>query len=562
MVTKPLLRVENTMIKNINPRNESIIKINDNKMITTSSLSNEIKKTNNIGSCISDNNRLSNLHYQKKHFAISTFHFEPSEQKEINLIKYSPPVERITLPYKYHETIEVNDHFLILKSPRVFNHSISIKNQPIINEKQDTELMLIDKTSTPETNTFKEFNLKRSSNRFSNFILEIKSTHEKGIRYLKSIFNKNKNEKFCVTFKKEIEIPIKHEETRSSEVITYKNTASTQKVENNLSTLKSSQAKLAEQLKKIETDKENEIKADEERIRQEAESSMIQKASISKINDENKTKSSDTQFEFNDKLEWNDDTNNIQDSLQKKITDRLVSLAIPSTRQLDKLLVDKTDMMPINRLLKDMDSLNEREIKLSSSNESLSSDSSGYKSDISRSSNETQKSFTPQKKLRANLLSPKEEMNPNEQSGIESKKYGSPQKNIPLASTQVSKENIVSSSSHANTHTMTARKNTVKTKVINRRTVGLEQTQAEKMARLTKGYSTTGYIHPSRRAQPTNAEKEQKIKQFDEQISKLLAMREEAQAMLDTTTKEEKAVNQLIIETKNDVAALKHKLKA
>ncbi|UBX50673.1 hypothetical protein LDO51_07775 [Providencia alcalifaciens] len=550
------------MIKNINPRSESIININDNKTIATSSLSNKIKKTSNIGSCIPDNNRLSNLHYQKKHFAVSTCHFEPSEQKEINLIKYSPPVEKITLPYKYHEAIEANGHFLILKSPRIFNHSVSIKNEPLINEKQDAELMLIDKISVPETNVFKEFNLKRSSNRFSNLILEIKSTHEKGIRYLKNIFKKNNNEQFSVTFKKETETQKKHEITKENNVITYRNTASTQKVENNLNTLKSLKANLAEQLKKIETDKKNTIKADEEKIRKEAASSIIPKISISKKIDENKTKNNNNEFEFNDELEWNDDTNNIQDSLQEKITRRLVSLATPSTHQLDKLLVDKTDMKSINRLLKDMDSLNERESKLSSSNESLNSDSSGYKSDISRSSNETQKSFTPQKKLRANLLSPKEEMNPNEQSGIESKKYGSPQKNIPLASTQVSKENIVSSSSHANTHTMAARKSTVKTKVTNRRTVGLEQTQAEKMARLTKGHSTTGYIHPSRRAKPTSAEKEQKIKQLDEQISKLLAMKKETQAMLDTTTKEEQAVNQLIIETKNDVAALKHKLKA
>ncbi|WPA92460.1 hypothetical protein QS795_001380 [Providencia zhijiangensis] len=387
------------MIKNINPRSESIININDNKTITTSSLSNQIKKAINIGSCIPDNNHLSNLHYQKKHFAVLTCHFEPSEQKEINLIKYSPPVEKITLPYKYHEAIEANGHFLILKSPRIFNHSVSIKNEPIINEKQDTELMLIDKTSATETNVFKEFNLKRSSNRFSNLILEIKSTHEKGIRYLKSIFNKNKNEKFCVTFKKGIEIPIKHEKTRSSEVITYQNTASTQKIENNLSTLKSSQAKLAEQLKKIETDKENEIKAGEERIRKEAESSMIQKASISKIKDENKAKSSDTEFEFNEELEWNDDTNHIQDSLQKRITDRLVSLAIPSTRQLDKLLVDETDMKSINRHLENMDSLNKIENQLYSSNESLNSNSSSHYSNNSSDSGYLSENTKAQKKI-------------------------------------------------------------------------------------------------------------------------------------------------------------------
>ncbi|HHR6080445.1 TPA: hypothetical protein ACS7ZY_002839 [Providencia alcalifaciens] len=366
------------MIKYINQISKNITNINDNKMTAASSLSNEIKKTNNISSCVPNNSRLSNLNYQKKHFAVSTCHFEPSEQREINLIKYSPPAEKITLPYKYHEFNEANSHFFTLYQPHILNHQTSMEKNLFISKQKETDMTLINKASDQQVNSFKDFKLNRSSSRFSNLILEIKSTHEKGIRYLKNIFNKNKNEKFCVAFKKVIETPIKHEETRASEVITYQNTASTQKVENNLNTLKSSQATLAEQLKKIETDKKNEIKADEERIRKEAESYMIQNTSMSKIKDENKTKSSNTEFEFNDELEWSDETNNIQDSLQEKITGRLVSLAIPSTHHLDKLLVDETDMKPINRLLKDMDSLNEREIKLSSSNESLNSNSSSY----------------------------------------------------------------------------------------------------------------------------------------------------------------------------------------
>lgn len=386
-------------IKNTNQRSESITNINDNKMITTSSLSNEIKKTNNISSCLPNNSRLSNLNYQKKHFAVSTCHFEPSEQREINLIKYSPPAEKITLPYKYHEFDEANFHFFTLYQPHILNHQTSMENNLFISKQKETDMTLINKASDQQVNSFKDFKLNRSSSRFSNLILEIKSTHEKGVRYLKNIFNKNKNEKFCVAFKKVIETPIKHEETRASEVITYQNTASTQKVEHNLNTLKSSQAKLAEQLEKIATDKENEIKADEERIRKEAELYMMQKTSISEIKDENKTKSSDIKFEFNDELEWNDETNNIQDSLQEKITDRLVSLVIPSTRQLDKLLVDKIDMKPINRLLNDMDSLNEREIKLSSSNESLNSNSSSHYSNCSSDSGYFSEDKKAQKKI-------------------------------------------------------------------------------------------------------------------------------------------------------------------
>ncbi|HGN0869215.1 TPA: hypothetical protein ACKROV_002470 [Providencia alcalifaciens] len=579
------------MIKNINPRSESIININDNKIITTSSLSNKIKKTNNIGSCIPDNNRLSNLHYQKKHFAISTCYFEPSEQKEINLIKYSPPVEKITLPYKYHEAIKVSDHFLILRQPHIFEHSISIQNKPFISKQKDTDMTSINNASDQKINVFKDFKLNRSSSLFSNLILEIKSTNEKGIRYLKNVFQREKNETHCIVFKNG-EISITDKAKIARQVLAKQHDIKqTSTILNDLTyTYQQEKSDFYNNYKFLL-----------------GEINLIE-GKINKIIMENAKLSgkSSGPYKYYNQFK-NINFIDLIDS-PKSSDDRIKSIQVilsQMTSTVRMLEHEYSSFQSVNDNKFKTEQLNNAEsVKKASlsSNDSLNSDSSGYKSDISRLSNETQQLFASQRKPPVKLLPRREEMGPNEQSSIESKKNSAPQRNISLAIPQVSsrysslnkslnqkkkdiddllnsfnsdekpsltkgniksnKDNLGSSTSHTYTRIAAEKKSTAKTKVTNRKIVGLEQTQAEKMARLTRGHSTTGYIHPSRRAQPNNAEKEQKIKQFDEQISKLLAMRAEAQAMLDTTTKEEKAVNQLIIETKNDVAALKHKLKA
>ena len=121
---------------------------------------------------------LSSESYNKINFAIQNSEFHESAQPVLNQLPYSPPVEKLLLPYTYHE----DD---LVSSSDIFKNSIEIKNDSLISEKKDTELMPLNKISTTETKVFKDFRLNRSAGRFSNLILEIKSTHEKGIRYLK-----------------------------------------------------------------------------------------------------------------------------------------------------------------------------------------------------------------------------------------------------------------------------------------------------------------------------------------------------------------------------------------
>ncbi|MFS4413155.1 hypothetical protein [Providencia sp. T47] len=136
---------------------------------------------------------LSSESYNKINFAIQNSEFHESAQPVLNQLPYSPPVEKLLLPYTYHE----DD---LVSSSDIFKNSIEIKNDSLISEKKDTELMPLNKISTTETKVFKDFRLNRSAGRFSNLILEIKSTHEKGIRYLKNILKKNNNEELCVKF--------------------------------------------------------------------------------------------------------------------------------------------------------------------------------------------------------------------------------------------------------------------------------------------------------------------------------------------------------------------------
>lgn len=106
--------------------------------------------------------------------------------------------EKLLLPRDFKICPESQDNIEI---PRPHcNTNIEQKENSSMSIKQDTKLMSIDKINTPETKFLTDFNLNRSAGRFSNLILEIKSTHEKGIRYFKNIINKNKKEELCVKF--------------------------------------------------------------------------------------------------------------------------------------------------------------------------------------------------------------------------------------------------------------------------------------------------------------------------------------------------------------------------
>ncbi|QPE17876.1 hypothetical protein IMQ36_01595 [Providencia rettgeri] len=136
---------------------------------------------------------LSSESYNKINFAIQNSEFHESAQPVLNQLPYSPPVEKLLLPYTYHE----DD---LVSSLDIFKNSIEIKNDSLISEKKDTELMPLNKISTTETKFSKDFHLNRSASTLSNFIFKIKSIHEKSTRYLENKLKKNNNEELCVKF--------------------------------------------------------------------------------------------------------------------------------------------------------------------------------------------------------------------------------------------------------------------------------------------------------------------------------------------------------------------------
>ncbi|AXH63128.1 MULTISPECIES: hypothetical protein [Providencia] len=81
----------------------------------------------------------------------------------------------------------------------------------------------------------------------------------------------------------------------------------------------------------------------------------------------------------------------------------------------------------------------------------------------------------------------------------------------------------------------------------------LKQTQAEKMDKLAKGNSSTGYIHPSRRNKINNSIKIEKINHLDRQIAGLKALKREYQEMAVMTSTHEKKIEQLVLEAQQSI---------
>lgn len=534
MVTKPLLGITLAMTININStlKNEKLINTNDkaSPQIKSLSLSTEIRKATNIGGYKTDK-----PNYQKQYFAMPTCHFEPCEQREVNQLKYSPPVEKITLPYKYHEKIETHDQFLILKAPRIFNHTVSRKNDSFTSKKQDTELMSIDKISTPETKTFKDFHLNRSASRFSNLILELKSTHEKSIRYLKNKFNKNNNEEPCVKFeigktkiidkaaiakKSLIKQHEKINDAKATSNIIY--TTQQQKLDlcNNykilldeINIVESKANVLIMESSKDENQSKYHELFEESNIIDMINSSELTNCRLKEINDIfNEMKSVIKMLEdyideseSNEKLAWDDydinshslsnETPNTQNkkTIKQDSSQYIIDNAIHIINKLNLDIISENTKNELNEFFND--NRQSSTSNLYSSNESLSSDSSAYHSD-------------------SNFFS-------------SSSKYSSTES---LYQEKDNKEN--SSDIHKSSK---------------------KQIQTEKMKLLTKGNSSTGYIYPSRRAQASRPTNDQILEKLDKEIARLTRQKEENQQIVDIFGDAETQVNQLISEAKKNI---------
>ncbi|HFF8524396.1 TPA: hypothetical protein ACGEYH_003165 [Providencia rettgeri] len=533
-------------------KSEKFINTNDksNSPMKSLSLSKEIRKVTNIGGCETDK-----PNYQKQYFAMSTCHFEPCEQREINQLKYSPPVEKITLPYKYHERIKTYDQFLIMKAPRIFSHAVSIKNEPFISKKQDTELMSIDKIHTSETKVFKDFHLNRSANQFSNFIFEIKSIHEKSTRYLKNTFKKNNNEELCVKFetgkakivdkatiarKNLIKQHEKINHAKPTNSVVYTMQQEKADLYNNYKTLLNEMHQVESKANDLimESSKNGNQSQyhklfEESNIADMINSSELTDDRLKKINDIfNEMKSVIKMFEdyiddseSNKKLAWDDYGINLHNLPNKTLNTQnreltkqdLIDDAIHMINTSASGIISKDAKNELNEFFND--NHQSSTFNLYSSNESLNSNSSGYQSD---------RNYFSGNSVYFSDDFPHQEEN----------------KNIRLIS-----ENF----SNLNKNEITdnkANKTRLPEKEKNRITKKPKKTQAEKMEQLAKGNSSTGYIHPSRRNKINNSNKMEQIKQLNKKIAELEALKKEYQEMAIVTSTQEKQAAQLILKAK------------
>ncbi|WP_369309634.1 hypothetical protein [Providencia rettgeri] len=114
------------------------------------------------------------VNYQKINFAIQSRYFHERAQPELDHLPYSPPVEKILLPYKYHE-----DEFI---SPsNIFKRSIIIEqNSPKSVKQEDTAMKISNPNSESininRKNLIKDFGINKLKHFFYESIDKINST--------------------------------------------------------------------------------------------------------------------------------------------------------------------------------------------------------------------------------------------------------------------------------------------------------------------------------------------------------------------------------------------------
>lgn len=163
----------------------------DNKKITSKNLSfieglNVIKPLNTGG-------------YKKVNFAIKTCEFYKREQPELSQLPYSPPVEKLLLPYTYYQ----DD----LVSPSdIFENSITIEHDLPIKINLENTHMKITSTNAELINTnrknllINDFGINKIKQFFYNSIEKIQSTGKIQALVVKNKLNPRKEDLYSVKF--------------------------------------------------------------------------------------------------------------------------------------------------------------------------------------------------------------------------------------------------------------------------------------------------------------------------------------------------------------------------
>lgn len=429
-------------------------------------------------------NRLNSENYKKINFATQSREFQKRAQPELNQLPYSPPVEKLLLPYTYHDDDLVSPSDIFQNNITIENNSptkIKLENTPMKTSNSNAELINIDR----KKNLISDFGINKIKQFFYNSIEKVQSTGKVQALVVKNKLNPRKEDIYNVKFYKK----------------------------NGVSEIQKANKQNAEAVNEEKNPPISFSGKDRELFNQ-------AKNLKNKIHELEKKMSSHKDFnKLDDKFKY---TKSAQNLINECISS-------PSNKRDTKFSATIETMNGvINKLNNQLSSLKENEEKvikhtsgknMFNSNESLNSNSSGYQSD-NNSSLGNSVCFSDD--------FPHQEKN----------------KNIRLIS-----ENF----SNLNKNEITdnkVNKTRLPEKEKNKTPKKLEQTQAEKMKQLTKGNSSTGYIHPSRRNKTNNSNKMEQIKQLNKKIAELEALKKEYQEMAIVTSTQEKQAAQLILKAK------------
>lgn len=137
--------------------------------------------------------------YKKINFATLTCEFQERAQPELNRLPYSPPVEKLLLPYTYHEDDLIPPSNIVKNNITIKNNSpikIKLEYTPMKTTNSNAELINIDRKNF----LINDFGINKIKQFFYNSIEKVQSTGKIQALVVKNKLNPRKEDLYSVKF--------------------------------------------------------------------------------------------------------------------------------------------------------------------------------------------------------------------------------------------------------------------------------------------------------------------------------------------------------------------------
>lgn len=137
--------------------------------------------------------------YKKINFATQSCEFQKRAQPELSRLPYSPPVEKLLLPYTYHEDNLISPSETFKNNITIENNSptkIKLENIPMKTTNSNAELINIDR----KKNLINDFGINKIKQFFYNSIEKVQSTGKIQVLVVRNKLNPRKEDLYSVKF--------------------------------------------------------------------------------------------------------------------------------------------------------------------------------------------------------------------------------------------------------------------------------------------------------------------------------------------------------------------------